>query len=465
MTDEYAPIDIVGNLQEEKSFALKLRRESLISPTLIKDRKAPLDFRMEATLYLDRMKRTDTEREIIEHFSNEIEFSRDTRTITTIPAYIKEGNLKQTLATYGQGHFPNHHIVVFLNAGKEMTETGYKTELEKRKSEIAEVQKAFPQLKISVINHLFESKPTLGSVRGLMADAIVTSAMRVNLTDPVLISNDADQLAIGAEYVESILKYYHANPLLDATGCAIFWGGYGPDGKSYIGPIKIPELFFGDLYLQASDQVVRNGEGGTIPNFYTSGPNSTFRLAALCAMGGYDYALDFKEEVEIGRRAKAMRMAEDDSVFFHPEHFKFIDETYVVTSPRRAIRGILAGKSLVEQWDDFPQMFHATEIPTDLLIGAYPIRDDLLQPGDIIMSMRGDPESTRKLHNRIKTVFLLSCRVDRVKTIQHLQAIAHRLGVNIVNQQFDNESNLTELDIDWTKSDIISRLSQWALTP
>src|SRR3989339_72163 len=116
-------IDIVGNIENEREYAAALRRENYISPTLLENPSAALDFQTEVKLYFSRINRGENEKAIISLLSEKINFSPDIVTITTIPTYVKETNIANVLKQYLQlspEDLRRHHIVVFLNAGRNM---------------------------------------------------------------------------------------------------------------------------------------------------------------------------------------------------------------------------------------------------------------------------------------------------------------------------------------------------------
>jgi len=450
-------IDIVGNIENEREYAAALRRENYISPTLLENPSAALDFQTEVKLYFSRINRGENEKAIISLLSEKINFSPDIVTITTIPTYVKETNIANVLKQYLQlspEDLRRHHIVVFLNAGRNMDKAEYSAELEKRRREIEAVS-GREGLHVTVVDYHFPDDVILGRVRGLLADAIISKSYEAGLTDPVLVSNDADSLYISNDYLRQIRSSFSGNPGLDASGCLILYGGYGPNGENHLGGRTIPELFIGDLVSQFSDEVVRRGEGDTSANIYTSGPNMAVRLSALCAMGGYDLNLNFKEEVEIGRRAKAMRMRPGDQQFFHPEHFTFLDKPYIVTSVRRAIRAVLNGGVVVSQWDDFDDVIGA-DIDTEGLLQRYQENKLLIQEGDLRLVRTSNAQAIKKIISRTEEIIIQSLRVDQVSTPQRLMAIARRLEVEIDSFSF-TDGHLTSVKIG-PRSKLLNRV-------
>ena len=454
-------IDILGNLEEEREFAQELRVQDCISPTLLENPRAILKFQTEFELYRDRVlnRREAEDQALIEQFSEKIDITKDTRTITVMPVYVGEDKLTRTLDSYihiNAKDLSQHHIVMFLNAGSDMTDEDYQANTESRRNEIMAFVEKHPDISISLIDHHFSEKVMLGRVRGLMGDAAMSKAYRVGVDDPIFVSNDADQVGIAVRHLEFIKQTYDSNPGLDAAGCTTLWSGYDLNGETIGNEVKLPEVWFGDLFSYASDGVVRNGEAGILSNFYTCGPNSNFRGAALCAMGGYDYALNFKEEVEIGRRAKAMRMTDEDKSFYHPEHFQFIRGSWVATSPRRAIRSIVAGGVLLTQWDDFDAIV-GSDMDEKLLSKQYQEKSELIQLTDLIEARNGNQVALSKIRDRLSKVLVLLLQADSVTDQVRFEAILRRLSI-----QCEPGSTPAELTIDLENSPLFPVLTVWA---
>jgi hypothetical protein len=450
--------NMIADMEEEKRFSRKLFGDTTFSSTLLQDRNAQLDFAQEARLYKARMVRSPEERKLIGIFSQQILLSPHVETITAMPAYIGEDDLQKSLLAYAaqEGELDSHHIVLFLNSGNQIEGKHFEELLRKRQTQVQEVMAKVRGLAITTITHQFPEKVVLGRVRGLMADAIITAAQTANLKDPILVSNDADQLTLAHSYLATIREAYRTNKKLDAAAGPIYRGGYGPEGKNYMGTPELPELYLGALFIESSDAVVEHGEGGTKSDFYTSGPNFSVRLAALCAMGSYDYSLGFKEEVEIGRRAKAMRIQDGDQVFYHSEHFRNLENAYVVTSPRRALPPVLNNKTLIEQWERFDDVVGSDCNLTELS-QRYLSKTELLQMRDIIEATEGKEAALDKMHGRIKEIFLRSANYDGISTPERLAAVAKRFGLSITEVCWD-AAMIQDILIDWGTSAITDKL-------
>lgn len=435
--EEKHEIDIMGNLDEEKEFARELREHGDISSTIIENPRAQLDFYQEFELYRERIlsKRNSEDKELIEKFSQQINLRSETRTITVMPVYVREDKLSRALESYknlNAEDLKEHHVVLFLNAGSDMSQENYSEHLKSRQEEIAAFVQKNPEVSISVIENHFSEKVVLGRARGLMADAVMTKAHEQKIKDPIFVSNDADQIGMAVNHLRFVKREYDEDSKLDAAGCTTLWSGYDLNGETITdNEAKMPEVWLGDLFSYASDGVVRNGEAGIPSNFYTCGPNSNFRAAALCAMGGYDYSLGFKEEVEIGRRAKAMRMSDDDDGFYHKEHFRFIKGSWVATSPRRAIRSIIAGGVLLTQWDDFDAIVGA-DMDEKVLTEEYVQSSDLLQLSDLQKAREGDQDSINKIRDRISEVLMKLFEADSVTDQARFEAILNRIGFQCI---------------------------------
>ena len=263
-------------------------------------------------------------------------------------------------------------------------------------------------------------------------------------------------LATGDTYIETIYQGFD-DPTRDCVIGPIYWGGYGPHGENLLHRQLMPELYVGDLYLQKVDRMIYEGNFG-LRDLHTSGPNSALRLAAVCAAGGYDYQLSFREEVELGERIKIIRTGSQPTQFLIGDHFFFSPKAWVATSPRRAILAVLNRKVLVEQWDDFDDHI-GSDLSIQELQTKYTLDSSLLQDEDL----RGDSSiHIEKLSDRLVYVLLRSANNDHLERDFFL-SVLRNLGLRDIRLSGASPP-YTQLSFDTIQSPLIRTLKHWVQT-
>lgn len=434
--------------------ALRRGPAAPISPTLRSDRHAQLDFEREASWYLERIHagRPPEIRRIIERLSEAILLSADVRSVSLIPAFAGEPQIARALAT-GGGQ-ADHRFVVLVNAAAaQCSRREFAAHVDRLRAQLDELGPEAAARVVLVAEH-FEQAMPVRMVRGLLTDALVIAARRHQIVDPIVIYGDADQLAAADAYVPRVRRHFADAPLLDMVAGPVLFGG-DPQGASLLpAGARLPELFLGDRFMQATQAARRAGEG-VPPHFITQGANVAFRLAALCAGGGLDYAL--WEDAQIGWWTSAMRLDDGAPAAYQPAHHRFDEELHVSTDPRRALRAIFAGCTADEAWDFEP--YDTAPITADFEIqhAQYLGNHALLQLDDVRRAGRSSPVAIDKLQQRVLFNFFRPLhRTNPVWTT----AVAARFGLALTAH--GSSPGDERFEISWDRSRVLADLIAWA---
>jgi hypothetical protein len=421
------------------------------SPRLARDRHAPLEFRREAAWYHERVhaQRPPRDRRFIERLADEVSLDAGTRSVSVVPVFAREESLRPLLAEAPAGH----HYLLLVNAAQEqLSAAAFAVERSRLRAQVATLQAARPSLRVSFLARHFAARVPVKRIRGLMTDALVLAAARARLDDPIVLFQDADQLAAAPGHQARLRSHLARAPRLDFVAAPVCFG-LAPDGRSYLAhETKLPELFLGNRALLAAAAARRAGEG-VPPHFISQGANLAFRLASLCAGGGLDYGL--WEDAQIGWWTAAMRLGAGRPRY-QAAHHRFDEQPYVVTDPRRVLRAILRGQSPEHAWTWEPHE-RAPVVPNPTTqLASYRRDRGLLQLSDLRRAQAGDERAQRKLHQRVLFHFLAPLSSQ---TVDWVKALAARFGL-----AFDGLQNggAKIRGVRWDQSAIIDDLQRWA---
>jgi hypothetical protein len=432
--------------------------KSLHLRKLSKPRSCILNFAPECTLYKNRITRIRVARDfqLINHFSQNISFARDIKTIAAIPAHVFEGGVGKVLESYAfeKNDLNSHHFVFFLNGDRSIGPNAFQKLVRSRSEEIWKVSKNLNVKNISVISGLFE-KIKIGRIRGLMSDAIAMSALNVGLKDPLLISHDADQFFISKGSLLRIKRHFSRNKSLDVLGGRIYNSGYGPLGENFLPSKKLfPELILMDMAMTANKLISMKLLNPDLLLFRPSGAFSVFRLSSYCACNGYNYQLGHNEDEDIHLRLMHLR----GHFLFNKRHqpFAIWDQNISVSvNPRRILQSIL-GKEIVP----FTRTL-GSNLDLKSLFRRYLKSEFLLQQSDLIKASRGQTEALNKTKESILRILLYEIRCHKLPNAQYI-GIGKIFGVKIEKIHYSNGAP-ENLEVNWNRSPLLKKLLRWGL--
>lgn len=327
----YSQQEVGGRKQE---LSLPYARELEINPDAVIDANKTTD------RYINGFsaKHRDVVRRLRKQLENQPSANRP-KAVVIIPAaaHQEEKNIYHTLEQYlaQEDVSPDDfEVVVFANNPRDRSR-------DKTIQEVKRFQKAHPQLKVRLIEKLLDPDETnLGWVRKTATDTVLDDlrARGVDLSEVILVSNDADSEFIDHGYVRTIIDKTEANPDVDAFLGFIDWGY-----KAYS---SHPDILVGTRLMQMIDTYFRMSRR----EVGSSGANFAFRPGIYSAVGGYSSINSAGEDVVLGKMIKSVRRGADSRT-----PIAFLGRNSEVnTSARRALNTLLrSGGSPASQWDTF----------------------------------------------------------------------------------------------------------------
>jgi len=311
------------------------------------------DLEREAKRYVKIVQsfRQPDERLIIAQLTEQLSLNRYADVISIIPCYVDEDINYDALIRH-LSVFSNSQgqVILFVNDSAEHDSQ------ESVDSKIASMQSVLagylPETDFQVLGTTFDTKKPIGTIRGIITDAVVSKSVALGMCDPIVVSNDIDIDYTPKDYVHRIRRNFDRECLDVLTGPLYY--GYSTTGAEF-GKEKMlaPELLLSNRLLQARKGIRLDGalDGGRF--FATEGPHTAFRLSSYCAAGGYDYSLTLSEDDELGMALFRLRTT-DTKRFPTSRNAQFDDRFWLVTNARRQLQAIVSGYAVTDTWVHYP---------------------------------------------------------------------------------------------------------------
>ncbi len=413
-------------------------------------------FKPEATQFFDTFPqfREDEDQELVSQFSKKLDVG-GFDTFVIIPCYVKEPGVYESLKAHAEASPPDKCLfVVFINASEySIASDEFEILSAQREVDIDRAAADFPSLKLKRFTHHFSGRAIISRIRGIITDAVLKSCFEQQVTNPVIISNDADALAYAPDYVTNMANCFRNASQIDYASGPIWWSGCDPSGLARYSPAQaMPEIYINDYFGQFGDEIYRQ----TTP-VYTTGCNSAFRGASLCGIRSYNYTFAPSYDLEIGRFFNMVR----EKVFGDDPrlHGAFVRECVLTTNPRRAAIAILGNVPFGMQFDNFGSVIGA-DIGLAECIAAYQGTSKFLQLEELLET--DDAAVLAKVRLRIINVFWHFLRGEPTDNRKALaEMIAPRAGLVLEDVEFDGK-NVLDITVDWDRSTLVQHLVDWA---
>ena len=354
------------------------------------DQGTPIFFSEIAPAYITSVisNRSAELRSQITYLADDISLS--SQLIYAIPIHAKEAlNIVEFFSNMKLLCKTGAHVVLFINGCKaDDIEAGQKL-YQSLKDNIGQLDRH-----IDIVSLFFDQRQTIGTVRGVLTDSVIVASMRAKFNDPILISYDCDNEYFPTNRNETILKHFE-NPKIDAVTGPLFYG-YNNEGKVFSSEkLNAPELMLENRMFHVRRSMMVKGLITSDVFFSTEGPNSAFRMASLCAAGGYDYSLSSAEDDRLGLAIYLSRRS-DQIAFPSDAHHVFAEELLLATNCRRAFDAVTNGLTIRDSWDSFVSAFgHSLNVSS--ICERYKSSLKFLQMADLLDFEENSP----KLHDRL----------------------------------------------------------------
>lgn len=301
------------------------------SETLSRNPNAQLDEEFEVESYLSKL---DTQyRDGISALSlaNTKPLPKSVREIVTIIAYHEGSRIRQTLDNYvGQDLGPNQFEIILLDNHP------HHQDRDNTYIEVERFQKDNPDVSVIYAHKVWQKNElaTVGNARKYVFDiALMRLKLRGdNVYDTILISNDADTVALDANYLSSIANEFDQNKVVDALVTL---------NVVPFRTIVKPNVYSVLTFWDALDNIVATGEP-----YNLIGSTCAYRASIYAAIGGYNPRGKMAGDLETGFLIA-------DARNWNPQCVIQFTQTKHVQDPRRILEAVASRVPVNEMYYKF----------------------------------------------------------------------------------------------------------------
>jgi len=279
------------------------------------------------------------------------------RLVVAIPAYNEGSRIRRTLEQYvGQDIDPNlFEIIVFANPVPD----------DKTPSEIAKFKQEHPGVTVTFAQKSWrEGEPnTVGNARKHSFDIAMTRLVErgPNGQDTILISNDADTVALEKNYLSSILAEFDVNPKVDALVTRLNLPREARAKPNVEAAVALWDMLDRTI---AKDEVGDPEDRIPEPVSFIGRSNAT-RASIYAAAGGYNPKTAGSEDLEMGWMISDARDWDASRIIQ-------FDDTVLTSDPRRNLVAAANRVPISEMYSDFQQNPEIRQMNNDEVLAVIP---------------------------------------------------------------------------------------------
>jgi hypothetical protein len=353
------------------------------------------------------------------------------------------------------------NLIVFLNAySNQMQASEFNAHLKRATEEVNAEKDKLGFDRIFLIERFFKDQPTMGRIRGLIADAAILTAYISGASKPLLVCNDIDTIRFSKTYLASYKKTFDLDPNVKMACGAVNFGYFGTKGIGLPPGTNVPELFVFNKLNKAIYRCARLGLINFERRLWMEGSNMAFSGAAYCACGGFDFAKTSGEDDELSRslhryNPNVYRSGVIDSdIIYEPDPIQsgvFNDDAWIVTNARRVLLAISEGLPGIEAWADLPFMETVGASLDDERLAKQCDAVEAAITSQMLRAARtGESKYARKkILDRLQYIVVRSIVYDRKsQSEEQFEAVLSELGIDRSNQDGSflwNSSLIAEL--------------------
>jgi hypothetical protein len=404
---------------------------------------------------------------IIESLAGGIHFDIKSKNFIAVPVHAHDRMLYAFLNSFKTGpEAEQFNICIFLNSTQDQCSASDFENARLFNSEIVQKWNSRKGFKsATVISSYLPNPASMGRVRKILTDAIITYCLMENIADPIIVCNDVDQLLASPTYLTDIADSFKSNdnPVFIAAPV-----GYGYIGDTPVGlpdNIHVPELYLFNRIQNSINYCIRTGLTGLESAIWPEGANLAFSGTAYCCAGGFDprrasgeddaMGISLYSLVKDGHYGRGLPVQWGKPVF--------VDSAWIATDPRRVLSAIHAGRTGIEawSWQDFNETLGST-LDTCSLAAHCAIAAGLLQKCHFeSLSSAVKDDTWEFVTSRIGWVFFRSVVLDRrTRNLAQLQSVASVFGLTVTGGILDYENTQFEAATDWDGSPVLDELIQ-----
>ncbi|MDB5170255.1 MAG: hypothetical protein JWN82_651 [Candidatus Saccharibacteria bacterium] len=327
-SDDTNPIEIKEVQTKESDLGLlsAAQYRERRSDTLLNNPEAALDEETEIAKYFARQ-----EQSYVDEIKGLANLSRpmkqSVRAVVTLIGYSEGSRIKHTLEEYAKQDIdPSLFEIVMLDNHPEgIPDDG-------TASEVVAFQQEHPEISITFAQKVWaDGEPaTVGNARRHAFDIALARVSARDALDgsTVLISNDADAVAVAPNYLSSIINEFEAKPDKDGLVTRMNL----PDEVLAKPNVAAGFLVLGGLEESLEEGSVEAGLGKEPATFV--GRSSAVRASVYAAVGGFNQDAVIAEDAELSWMIA-------DARNWDAERVVRFDDTTIVTDPRRHLDAIM----------------------------------------------------------------------------------------------------------------------------
>lgn len=275
---------------------------------------------------------------------------KSVRAIVTIVAYDEGARIRKTLDTYTNQSIDKSAFEIILLDNHPENQDQDNTYDEVQKFSVDN-----PDISVVYAHKVWGSGEiaTIGSARKYVFDIALARIHHRNSKnqDTVLVSNDADTVSLGPDYLALILDEFKTNETVDAlvTQTVV------PSDV-----FKKPNIFAAASLWDAIDNRVAEGEPRNL-----IGRSCAYRASIYAAIGGYNPKGKMAGDLETGFMIADARAWNPDSVIL-------FDKAKHVTDPRRFLETVASRVPINEMYYKFASSPEVRNVNNNTLLGLIP---------------------------------------------------------------------------------------------
>ena len=391
------------------------------------------------------LRRHDRDRRLVDSLADALRWDRPSRAVLAVPMYGDESCLGEYLASVAAF---DTNVCVLVNGPRAASDESWlRGALVEARAEADAWNERVGRRFVSVHAAVLPGAPSMGRVRRVLCDGLVAHAARRGGAD-IIICNDVDQLEAANGYVDEIVRALGSDQRPVAVAGPVLYGNPHLERSSSTDHLEL--ALFNEVHA-AINRVARSG--GRV---WPEGANLAFTTDAYCEAGGFDPDARTGEDDAIGAAFDVF--ARESAGCWEP--VQFAELAWTVTSPRRVLAAIHAGRTGIEAWV-WRSFFAAPGAGLDAGLSVPPqaslLTSSLLARFNI--ARRDDVWS--EVTDRVGRQFFRSVVFDcRTNTFADVQRIAAEVGIELVDGHFDRAARDFEAVVDWSRSSLLARLAE-----
>ncbi len=406
----------------------------------------------------------DQDDDIIESLAEKISFEIKSRYFIAVPVHAHDRMLESFLNSITPELRREHfNLSIFLNSTLDQCSASDFENAWLYNDRIVQKWRTETGFQAALISCHLPGPASMGRVRKILTDAIITHCLAERIADPIIVCNDVDQLLASPTYLADITRSFNSPDYPVFIAAPVCYGYIGASPFGLPENIHIPELYLFNRIQNSINHCTRTGLVGLEGAIWPEGANLAFSGTAYCCAGGFDPLRASGEDDDMGIALYSLVRGCNSQPWLPIKWGKplFVDSAWIATDPRRVLSAIQAGRTGIEawSWQDFNDTLGST-LNTTSLAGQCGNSAELLQESSFkSLSSAVKNDAWEFATSRIAWVFFRSVILDRrARNFAQLKNVASDFGMTLTGGILDYENARFEAVIDWDQSPVLDEL-------